>query len=63
MVVKTRTRSGRVSKAPERLELFEDVEDDCEICDDEDDNEDEDENDDAGENQRRRVWGDEVVEK
>ena len=28
MVVKTRTRSGRVSKAPERLELFEEVEDD-----------------------------------
>jgi len=28
MVVNTRTRSGRVSKAPERLELFEEVEDD-----------------------------------
>jgi hypothetical protein len=28
MVINTRTRSGRVSKAPERLELFEEVEDD-----------------------------------
>ena len=28
MAVNTRTRSGRVSKAPERLELFEEVEDD-----------------------------------
>ena len=27
MVVSTRTRSGRVSKVPERLELFEEVED------------------------------------
>ena len=28
MAANTRTRSGRVSKAPERLELFEEVEDD-----------------------------------
>tara|TARA_B100001079_G_scaffold267533_1_gene276386 strand:- start:616 stop:909 length:294 start_codon:yes stop_codon:yes gene_type:complete len=28
MVARTRTRSGRISKAPERLELFEEVEDD-----------------------------------
>jgi hypothetical protein len=46
------------------IEDVEDVEDDCEICDTDDEDEDEDSDDDnTEENQRRRVWGDEVVEK
>jgi hypothetical protein len=42
----TTTRSGRVSKKPERLEMEEDVEDDYSHSDDDDDYSDDDDDDD-----------------